>query len=134
MTPLITLEIPLPPSINTFYRTIVRGQRAFPIISAGGRLYQKNVAPLLADQLQNHTTLVGPIRLDLDIHVERRGSDWDNRIKVACDCLQEAGVYSNDRQICGGTIDCYYGGKESTMVIRIYPETDPDKIEAFEKS
>lgn len=133
---LITLSIPLAPSINAYYRSVVmgKGKKASVrvLISAEGRLYQSVVALSLMRQLgPGWTTLTGPIQVEMDIYMERRGSDADNRAKACLDALQEAGVFDNDKQICDLHLRRFYDRDNSHIDIRIKTETNLAKIDAW---
>jgi crossover junction endodeoxyribonuclease RusA len=91
---LLTLELPLPPSVNTYWRNF----RGRTVLSAGGRAYkieiQERIAAINAPKF-------GQERLGASITIfprDRRSIDLDNRLKALFDSLQDAGVFDDDSQ------------------------------------
>lgn len=100
----ILLDLPIPPSMNDYWRPGPNRSRA---AAEGARVmyptgkakrYRKEVAAEWIAQ-RNRTPLCGPLILRGWIWFERRGSDVDNRIKPLLDALEEAGCFENDRQV-----------------------------------
>lgn len=92
---MIILNLPFPPSVNTYYR---RGAHA-TYMSKQGRDYKKAVAEYIS---QSNTPKLGTARLSLEIVLwpkDKRKYDIDNRIKALLDSLQDAGVFDDDEQI-----------------------------------
>ena len=92
---MIVLNLPFPPSVNTYYR---RGAHA-TYMSKQGREYKKAVAEYIAE---SNTPKLGAARLSLEIVLwpkDKRKYDIDNRIKALLDSLQDAGVFDDDEQI-----------------------------------
>jgi len=90
----ITLELPLPPSINTYWRNF----RGRTVLSKGGRGYKLKVQEYVT---ANNTPKLGTARLQASITIfprDKRKIDIDNRIKALNDSLQEAGVFDDDEQ------------------------------------
>lgn len=100
----ILLDLPIPPSINSYWRRGPNTSRVAPEgavvthISKEGRDYRKDVAAAWIGQ-RNRTPLCGPLVLRGWIWFSQRGSDVDNRIKPLLDALEEAGCFENDSQI-----------------------------------
>jgi crossover junction endodeoxyribonuclease RusA len=91
----IVLELPFPPSVNTYYR---RGAHA-TYMSKAGREYKQAVAEYVSC---NDFPKFGNKRLSVSMVVwprDRRVFDIDNRIKSVLDSLQDAGLFDNDSQI-----------------------------------
>jgi len=90
----ITLELPLPPSVNTYWRNF----RGRTVLSEGGRDYKIAVQEYIT---VNNVTKFGQERLGATITIfprDRRSIDLDNRLKALFDSLQDAGVFDDDRQ------------------------------------
>jgi len=103
---MIVLNLPFPPSVNTYYR---RGAHA-TYMSKQGREYKKAVAEYIAE---SNTPKLGAARLSLEIVLwpkDKRKYDIDNRIKALLDSLQDAGVFDDDEQI--DQINVYRGTGE----------------------
>lgn len=96
----VTLDLPYPPSVNTYWRA--NGKRRF--ISKAGVEFKEAVA----DYVISHAVpKFGDSRLRLYIVVQprsRRIFDLDNICKALFDAMMAAGVYDDDSQIDEFTI------------------------------
>lgn len=84
--------IPLPPALNTLYRTSSRRPGVYKTQEA--KDYEEEVALRL--RLLKPTDQ--PVSLTVDCYFGRSNNDIDSRLKVLLDVLQGI-VYINDRQI-----------------------------------
>jgi len=91
----IVLELPFPPSVNTYYR---RGAHA-TYMSKAGREYKQAVAEYIAS---GDFPKMGDKRLCVSMVIrprDKRVFDIDNRIKSVLDSLQDAGLFDDDSQV-----------------------------------
>ena len=97
---MITLELPYPPTVNTYYRTPRSGPIAGrTLISEAGRKYRAHVGSLIAAQRAAYG-LTGRLRVEIAMHApDRRQRDLDNITKSLLDALTHAGVWADDEQI-----------------------------------
>lgn len=83
-------KLPLPPPLNTVYRT-----------TRNGRMYKsheaKDYAKDIATQLELEEIVLGDISLEIDFFINR-DRDIDSGLKVLLDALQDV-LYKNDSQI-----------------------------------
>jgi crossover junction endodeoxyribonuclease RusA len=89
-----TLQLPLPPSVNTYWRNF----RGRTILSKGGRDYKLAVQEYVT---VNKIPSFGDARLQSIITIfprDRRKQDLDNRLKSLLDSLENAGIYDSDSQ------------------------------------
>ena len=89
------LTLPLPPSVNTYWRKSPHGM----YITQQGKDFRKEVAEIVAER---RATKFGKARLFMAVRLcmrDRRPSDLDNRLKALCDALEHAGVFDDDEQI-----------------------------------
>ncbi len=101
----VTIELPLPPSVNTYWRNF----RGRTVLSANGRKYKLTVQEYVA---AHNLPKFGDARLGASITIfprDKRAIDLDNRLKAIGDSLQEAGLFDDDSQfdriyICRGSI------------------------------
>ena len=94
---MIQLELPWPPSVNSYWRTF-QGRM---IISKSGREYRKAVQALLmplGQAIRQHATDRLAVLLQA-YPPDRRRRDLDNIGKALLDALAAAGVYEDDSQI-----------------------------------
>lgn len=92
---MIKLNLPFPPSSNTYYRS-VKGR---VLISKKGRIYKDTVARIVAWQKAAHG-LEGRLKVQVLLFPpDRRKRDLDNSLKALVDSLEGAGVFVNDSQI-----------------------------------
>ena len=90
----MTLELPLPPSMNTYWRNF----RGRTVLSAGGREYKVTIQDYVA---AHNLPKFGNQRLGATITIfprDKRNIDLDNRLKALFDSLQDAGVFNDDSQ------------------------------------
>lgn len=91
----IELTLPLPPSVNTYWRQF----RGRTILSKAGRQFKLAVAEYVAE---NRIPKLGEQHLYFKMVIrprDKRKIDLDNRIKAVLDALQDAGVYEDDWQV-----------------------------------
>jgi len=91
---LTTLQLPLPPTNNTYYRNF-RGRM---VLGQKGRDYKITVQEYV---ILNNIPKFGNARLQAIITVfpaDRRKWDLDGRFKGLLDSLQDAGVFDDDEQ------------------------------------
>jgi crossover junction endodeoxyribonuclease RusA len=92
---MISLTLPLPPTINHYYGQRRNGGR---FIKPAGEAFRKAVAEIVAEA--GHKTLEGRISLFAAIYPANRiKQDLDNRSKALQDALTHAGVWLDDEQI-----------------------------------
>jgi len=111
---MIELTLPLPPTINSYWRSATTKPRQFgcrmrsaqkpmsPItvyISDKGQRFRTDVISAVL-QARANKKLTGRLQVDLVINpADKRVQDIDNRIKATLDALTHAGVYADDSQI-----------------------------------
>ena len=91
-------ELPYPPTVNTYWRSVVVDGRALYHVSTQGKKYQKTVSKLFT--IQRGRMMFGNLKFQADFHApDRRRRDLDNLLKSIIDALAVAGAYENDDQI-----------------------------------
>lgn len=115
---LFTAELPYPPTVNTYWRSVVigAGRRAKVrlLISRRGREYQRAVKSAVVVW----EPLLGPLYFDATVHPpDRRRRDLDNVTKALLDSLGKAGVYGDDSQI--QAIALRWGGVVPGGLVRV---------------
>ena len=91
----MTLELPFPPSVNTYWRMFQNRM----IISKAGRQYRKDVQDAVMLQKANKH-LEGSLKVTVEaFRPDNRRRDLDNLGKGIFDGMAHAGVYLDDSQI-----------------------------------
>jgi crossover junction endodeoxyribonuclease RusA len=89
------LTLPLPPSVNRYWRKSPRGM----YISQEGKDFRQKVAEIVAE---HNAIKFGSARLFMAVKLsmrDRRAADLDNRLKALNDALEHAGLFDDDEQI-----------------------------------
>lgn len=93
----LTLRLPYPPSVNTYWRNIGRGRT---ILSKRGREYKRDVQAAVLEQMGRRKAMSGRLRVSIWLTMpDHRCRDISNTIKAAEDALTTAGVWHDDEQI-----------------------------------
>lgn len=95
------LTLPLPPTTNAYWRSVVKGKRAFPILSREARAYKARMASIAAERRafdREAGPIEGPCALTVWFFRPRRAGDVDGRLKPLLDALQGI-AYVNDSQL-----------------------------------
>lgn len=96
---MITLTLPFPPTVNTYWRHVPMRGGVRSLISKRGREYRTAVAEQVVVQRASHA-LSGRLSVEVVAHPpDRRKRDIDNLSKSLLDALGAAGVYGDDGQI-----------------------------------
>lgn len=134
---MIALTLPLPPSMNSYWRSATTKPRQFCSRMRGGQKTMSPITVYISDKGQRFRTdviaavlqarankkLTGRLQVDLVIHpADKRVQDIDNRIKATLDALTHAGVYADDSQIdrlivCRG--DIVKGGQCQVLITEL---------------
>jgi crossover junction endodeoxyribonuclease RusA len=93
----VKLELPFPPSTNTYYRKV--GHKM--LLSKKGRQYKDNVYAAVLDQQGLFKPLLGPLKITVIlIPPDKRKRDLDNFAgKALYDALAHSNVFMDDSQI-----------------------------------
>ncbi len=95
MSPTIRLELPYPPSVNSYWRA--NGHRRY--ISKEGVEFTKAV-DLVVKQSNAKSFEEKKVAISVMIHPRsKRKFDLDNTLKAILDALMKAGMYNDDSQI-----------------------------------
>lgn len=98
---LVSLRLPFPPSVNTYWRNVAIRGKPRTLISEAGRKYKDAVFCCVIEQ--GAMAAVGPDeRIAVYILLkmpDRRRRDIDNTLKSLLDSLTEAHVWLDDSQI-----------------------------------
>lgn len=104
---MITLTLPWPPTVNTYYRHVPIGRAVRSMISKRGREYRAAVAAIVLES-RAAKRLAGRLQVAIDAHVpDKRARDLDNALKGLLDACTHAGVWVDDEQIdCLSIVRC----------------------------
>ena len=108
----LNLTLPMPVSVNQYYRAILRGRICCSILSKKGREFKQRIANLIGDSDKQPTDK--PVMVIIKLFpATRRRYDVDNFAKSLLDSL-EGIAYINDEQIMCLAIskeEVFAGGK-----------------------
>ncbi len=90
--------LPYPPSTNDLYRSVVKGNRAFPIKTARYREYEGEVRRLFAEQRKEPYAAGQLVAVTVHVYRPQRSGDLDGRLKSLLDVLQGV-AYVDDKQV-----------------------------------
>ena len=98
----IVIELPYPPSVNTYWRhkAVKQGNKYIAIVytSEKGKAYRKEVALLC--KCAGVNPMSGRLSVRVELYApDRRTRDIDNGMKSLLDALEYGGAYENDSQI-----------------------------------
>lgn len=96
----LSLSLPWPPSMNTYWRHIVMGKRVATILSEEARDYRVAVAQQILVQRVPRSSLTGKLAVEITVFPpDRRDRDIDNLPKGILDSLKHANVIRDDADI-----------------------------------
>ncbi len=121
MTKPIVYTLPWAPSINRYWRSIVRGNRPCQIISAKGREFRAGAA--VAIKSQGLRRYEKPVLVCINLHPPtRRRYDVDLDATQRAGLLTHAGVLADDELVYELRIRKCERVKGGQMLVRIEPE------------
>lgn len=130
---LISLRLPLPPSVNHYWGTVFRGKRACVYVTKRGLAYRADVKQAVRERFG----AVVPCRQMVGVSVvmtetTRYHMDGDNVWKCLLDALPHSGLFLSDAQIREHGM-CYSGEvhKDGWLDVRVWkmpPTPLPDVI------
>lgn len=119
---MISLVLPFPPSLNTYWRHVVMGRAARVLISKEGRAYREAVGQAIMQQRPGR--LPGERKLCVRMVIQppdARRRDLDNYAKAVLDALTHAGVWGDDFQIDKLTLERGEKCQGGRLVLTIEP-------------
>lgn len=94
----VCIELPWPPTVNTYWRSIILKGRVRVLVSAAGRDYRERVKK--AVERQGVGVVEGRLYVRVVCHPpDKRARDLDNLPKGLLDALKAAGVFRDDADI-----------------------------------
>lgn len=96
----VQIALPWPPSVNTYWRSIVINGAARVLISKAGRQYREDVGHQVYAQRIARNLLTGKLKVEIAAcPPDRRARDLDNVLKSLLDSLKHAAVIRDDADI-----------------------------------
>lgn len=90
------LTLPVPPSANVYWRTVLIGMKPRILLSKAARTYRDDV--LARCRAVGVRRLAGPVEITIAWHRDRKAGDLDNRIKPLLDALKGV-AFDDDRMV-----------------------------------
>jgi crossover junction endodeoxyribonuclease RusA len=123
----LTLTLPWPPSVNTYWRSVLIKGRPVTLLSRSARAYRKAVSDCVLQQLSGQIVpnlQTGRLSVSLECAPpDRRIRDLDNLPKGVFDACTHAGIWTDDSQIDRMTIwrMAPYGKGRVTLKVGVMP-------------
>lgn len=96
---MIELELPWPPSVNHYWRSVPLGKYVRVLISKKGRQYREDVKKIVAES--GIKTVTGAVAIKRILYCpDYRERDEDNTAKAIYDSLTKAGAIEGDQFVC----------------------------------
>ena len=113
------LELPYPPSVNTYYRSIGRGR---VIISKRGREYRESVIAAIARKTGGLGQMFDQaITVEITLYPpDKRRRDIDNTLKGLLDSLTHARIWADDSLIKRLAIEMYEPVAGGSALVEIH--------------
>lgn len=124
---MITLYLPFPPSVNTYWRHISKGKLAGRVlISEKGRQYRAEVLYTIGLARKLVQRMEGRLAVEILANPpDRRQRDLDNLPKAILDALTHAGMWHDDSQIDLLIVRRGEVVPDGEIVLRISPASAP---------
>lgn len=116
--------LPLPPSANAYWRSIVVKGQVRVLLSAEARKYKERAAIFaLTQRMEKHEQ--GEVAVAGTVYFARRGCDLDNRIKPLLDALKGI-AWTDDRQVARLVFERSLDPKNPRveLYVKHYPESE----------
>lgn len=95
----IELTLPFPPSVNTYWRHVDKGNYVQTLISADGRKFKKLASDAARRQFMAMACAAfrSPVSVKIRFYPpDKRVRDLDNYLKALLDAITEAGIWVDD--------------------------------------
>ena len=98
----LELILPFPPSVNTYWRHVDKGNFTQTIISANGRKFKAQASRIARQQFI--WKFIEPFSHPVSVKIrfyppDKRVRDLDNYLKALLDAITEAGIWVDDRLV-----------------------------------
>jgi crossover junction endodeoxyribonuclease RusA len=127
---LCSLDLPFPPSVNSYWRNVAIGGKPRTLISEAGRAYKSEVFGVVVGA--RATAAVHPdARIAVYILLkmpDRRRRDVDNYLKSLLDAITEAKVWNDDSQIDLLTIERGEIEADGRALVEVYELPGRQKV------
>ncbi len=130
-------ELPLPPSGNKRLVAVMgRNGKPTMVQRTADKDWKRAAVRAIREQLPpGWVTLTGPVLVTYGVEVPTLASDAPNRHKTLEDCLEEAGVFGNDKQVARTVIDKLFGPPDACVVrVTVEPFDRPELAERLAKA
>jgi len=120
----VIIELPFPPSVNSYWRHVMIGKHPRVLISDKGRKYKREIEEifLVGNITQKFSE---PLACTVDLYPPcNRRRDCDNYCKGLLDALGSAGLYDDDSQIIDLHIRMHPKRSPGLVRVTIEPTTD----------
>lgn len=98
----LELTLPFPPSVNTYWRHVDKGNFVQTLISANGRKFKKLASEMARRQFRGMSIAAfsHPVSVKIRFYPpDKRVRDLDNYLKALLDAITEGGIWVDDRLV-----------------------------------
>lgn len=119
---MIKLELPFPPSVNSYWRyTSVGNKKGRHIISPAGQKFKSMACTMIAKQLMKKpVTITADVEVNIVFHKpDKKIRDLDNLVKALFDVITQMGIWKDDSLVSKMTVQWGENIKGGKTVIEI---------------
>lgn len=110
---MVSIRLPWPPTVNTYWKPVIKAGHAVLCLSRQGEEFRKAAVVAARNQGVSARRVDGPVSVTIAAYPpNRRRRDVDNILKATLDAITHIGIWDDDSQV------------ETLYVRRMLPEAE----------